>query len=140
VRAVELDAAALRQLETCFGSDRRVEVVAADATALPLPDEPFAVVANLPDEVQQALAERPGAMPDAAMEAFGRASEAEKPLAAQRLVDALHRWVCRLKRSNPSIALDVEAEELADQKEDRDPENPGADLHEPVAARARCGS
>ncbi len=48
MRAVELDAASLRQLETCFGSDRRVEVVAADATALPLPDEPFAVVANLP--------------------------------------------------------------------------------------------
>jgi 23S rRNA (adenine-N6)-dimethyltransferase len=48
VHAVELDAAALRQLEMGFGSDRRVEVVAADATALPLPDEPFAVVANLP--------------------------------------------------------------------------------------------
>lgn len=48
VRAVELDAAALRQLETRFGSDRRVEVVEADATALPMPDEPFAVVANLP--------------------------------------------------------------------------------------------
>ena len=36
-------------------------------------------------------------------------------------------------------ALDVEAEQLADQKEDRDPENPGADLDEPVTARARCG-
>jgi 23S rRNA (adenine-N6)-dimethyltransferase len=48
VRAVELDAAALRQLETRFGSDRRVEIVEGDATALPLPDEPFAVVANLP--------------------------------------------------------------------------------------------
>ena len=48
VRAVELDPAALRQLETRFGGDRRVDVVAGDATALPLPDEPFAVVANLP--------------------------------------------------------------------------------------------
>ncbi len=48
VRAVELDAAALRQLETRFGSERRVEIVEGDATALPLPDEPFAVVANLP--------------------------------------------------------------------------------------------
>ena len=48
VRAVELDPAALRQLETRFSDDRRVEVVAGDATVLPLPDEPFAVVANLP--------------------------------------------------------------------------------------------
>ena len=48
VRAVELDPAALRQLETRFGGDPRVDVVEGDATALPLPDEPFAVVANLP--------------------------------------------------------------------------------------------
>ncbi len=48
VRAVELDPAALRQLETRFGADPRVEVVAGDATLLPLPVEPFAVVANLP--------------------------------------------------------------------------------------------
>ena len=48
VRAVELDPAALRQLETRFGADPRVEVVAGDATLLPLPGEPFAVVANLP--------------------------------------------------------------------------------------------
>lgn len=58
MRAVELDAAALRQLETCFGSDRRVEVVAADATALPLPDEPFAVVANLPFAAGTAILRR----------------------------------------------------------------------------------
>jgi 23S rRNA (adenine-N6)-dimethyltransferase len=48
VRAVELDAAALRRLETRFGGDPRVEVVAGDAAELPLPMEPFAVVANLP--------------------------------------------------------------------------------------------
>src|SRR5204863_3742408 len=48
VRAVELDPAALRQLETRFGGDPRVDAVEGDATALPLPDEPFAVVANLP--------------------------------------------------------------------------------------------
>jgi 23S rRNA (adenine-N6)-dimethyltransferase len=48
VRAVELDPDAVRQLETRFGTDPRVEVVAGDATLLPLPVEPFAVVANLP--------------------------------------------------------------------------------------------
>jgi 23S rRNA (adenine-N6)-dimethyltransferase len=48
VRAVELDPAALRQLQTRFGSDPRIDVVEGDATVLPLPDEPFAVVANLP--------------------------------------------------------------------------------------------
>ena len=48
VRAVELDPAALRQLETRFGGDPRVEVVEGDAMVLPVPDEPFAVVANLP--------------------------------------------------------------------------------------------
>jgi 23S rRNA (adenine-N6)-dimethyltransferase len=48
VRAVELDAAALAELRTRFGGDPRVEVVEGDATLVPLPDEPFAVVANLP--------------------------------------------------------------------------------------------
>jgi 23S rRNA (adenine-N6)-dimethyltransferase len=48
VRAVELDDASLRQLRARFDGDPRVEVVEADATTLPLPDEPFAVVANLP--------------------------------------------------------------------------------------------
>jgi hypothetical protein len=50
-----------------------------------------AVVANLPDEVQRALADRPGAMPEAELEAFQRAGAAAKPVAAQRVVDALHR-------------------------------------------------
>ena len=48
VRAVELDPAALRQLRARFGDDPRVEVVEGDATVVRLPDEPFAVVANLP--------------------------------------------------------------------------------------------
>jgi 23S rRNA (adenine-N6)-dimethyltransferase len=48
VRAVELDATALRQLRSRFAGEPRVEVVAADATRIRLPDEPFAVVANLP--------------------------------------------------------------------------------------------
>jgi 23S rRNA (adenine-N6)-dimethyltransferase len=58
VRAVELDPAALRQLRTRFGGDSRVEVVAADATSVPLPDEPFAVVANLPFAVGTAILRR----------------------------------------------------------------------------------
>ncbi len=48
VCAIELDPAALQQLETRFSDNPRVEVVAGDATVLPLPDEPFAVVGNLP--------------------------------------------------------------------------------------------
>ena len=48
VRAVELDPAALRQLRGRFAGDPRIEVVAADATRVGLPGEPFAVVANLP--------------------------------------------------------------------------------------------
>ena len=48
VRAVELDAAALQQLRTRFDGDPMVEVLAADATRVAPPREPFAVVANLP--------------------------------------------------------------------------------------------
>ena len=58
VRAVELDPAALRQLETRFGGDPRVEVVEGDATLVPLPSEPFAVVANLPFAAGTAILRR----------------------------------------------------------------------------------
>lgn len=58
VRAVELDAAACRQLTTRFGDDPRVEVIEGDATVLPLPDEPFAVVANLPFAAGTAILRR----------------------------------------------------------------------------------
>jgi 23S rRNA (adenine-N6)-dimethyltransferase len=58
VWAVELDPAALRQLETRFGADPRVEIVAGDARLLPLPTEPFAVVANLPFAVGTAILRR----------------------------------------------------------------------------------
>jgi 23S rRNA (adenine-N6)-dimethyltransferase len=58
VRAVELDAAALRQLDARFGNDPRVAVVQGDATLLPLPAEPFAVVANLPFAAGTALLRR----------------------------------------------------------------------------------
>ena len=58
VRAVELDSAGLRQLRTRFGGDPRVEVVAGDATLVPLPGEPFAVVANLPFAAGTAILRR----------------------------------------------------------------------------------
>jgi 23S rRNA (adenine-N6)-dimethyltransferase len=58
VRAVELDPGALRQLEARFGADPRVEVIASDATLLPLPTEPFAVVANLPFAAGTAILRR----------------------------------------------------------------------------------
>lgn len=58
VRAIELDAAALGQLRARFGRDPRVEVVAADATSVRLPDEPFSVVANLPFAVGTAILRR----------------------------------------------------------------------------------
>ena len=58
VRAIELDSAALRQLELRFGGDPRVEVLEGDATLMPLPSEPFAVVANLPFAVGTAILRR----------------------------------------------------------------------------------
>ena len=58
VRAVELDPSALRHLRTRFDRDARIEVVDGDATGLPLPDEPFAVVANLPFAAGTAILRR----------------------------------------------------------------------------------
>jgi 23S rRNA (adenine-N6)-dimethyltransferase len=58
VRAVELDPAALHQLRTRFGGDPRVEVMEGDATVLPLPDEPFSVLANLPFAAGTAILRR----------------------------------------------------------------------------------
>jgi len=58
VRAVELDSAELQQLRTRFDADPRVEVVAGDATLVPLPAEPFAVVANLPFAAGTAILRR----------------------------------------------------------------------------------
>ncbi len=48
VHAIELDGASLAQLRTRFDGEPRVEIVAADATGVRLPPEPFSVVANLP--------------------------------------------------------------------------------------------
>ena len=58
VRAIELDPASLRQLEMRFGGDPSVEVLEGDATLMPLPSEPFAVVANLPFAVGTAILRR----------------------------------------------------------------------------------
>jgi 23S rRNA (adenine-N6)-dimethyltransferase len=58
VRAVELDAPALRQLRGRFAGESRVEVVSADATQVRLPDEQFAVVANLPFAAGTAILRR----------------------------------------------------------------------------------
>jgi 23S rRNA (adenine-N6)-dimethyltransferase len=58
VRAIELDPAALTELRARFSSEPRVEVVAADASAVPLPAEPFAVVANLPFTAGTAILRR----------------------------------------------------------------------------------
>jgi 23S rRNA (adenine-N6)-dimethyltransferase len=58
VRAVELDPASLRQLHARFGEDPRVEIVEADAATMPLPDEPFTVVANLPFAAGTAILRR----------------------------------------------------------------------------------
>jgi 23S rRNA (adenine-N6)-dimethyltransferase len=58
VRAVELDPVALRQLRARFAGNARVEVIAADATTVALPAEPFAVVANLPFAVGTAILRR----------------------------------------------------------------------------------
>lgn len=58
VRAIELDPAALGELERRFGDDPRVEVVAGDATSSPLPGEAFSVVANLPFAAGTAILRR----------------------------------------------------------------------------------
>lgn len=58
VRAIELDPAALRELRARFGAHPRVEVVEGDVTSWPLPDEPFAVVANLPFAAGTAILRR----------------------------------------------------------------------------------
>jgi 23S rRNA (adenine-N6)-dimethyltransferase len=58
VRAIELDPPALKALRARFSADPRVGVVEADATLVPLPDEPFAVVANLPFAAGTAILRR----------------------------------------------------------------------------------
>jgi 23S rRNA (adenine-N6)-dimethyltransferase len=58
VRAVELDGRALTQLGDRFAREPRVEVIAADATTVALPEEPFAVVANLPFAAGTAILRR----------------------------------------------------------------------------------
>jgi len=58
VLAVELDAAVLSQLRGRFARDPQVEVREADATTIALPDEPFAVVANLPFAVGTTILRR----------------------------------------------------------------------------------
>ena len=58
VRAVELDAAALRQLRSRFAGEPQVAVIAGDATRVLLPEEPFAVVANLPFAAGTAILRR----------------------------------------------------------------------------------
>jgi 23S rRNA (adenine-N6)-dimethyltransferase len=58
VRAVEVDPVALHELDARFAAHPRVEVVAADATTLPLPTEPFSVVANLPFAAGTAILRR----------------------------------------------------------------------------------
>jgi 23S rRNA (adenine-N6)-dimethyltransferase len=58
VRAVELDAPALRELRARFDRNPRVALVEADVTTVPLPDEPFAVLANLPVAIGTAVLRR----------------------------------------------------------------------------------
>jgi len=58
VRAVELDPPAIGRLQARFRNDPRVEVVEGDATLVQLPDEPFAVVANLPFAAGTAILRR----------------------------------------------------------------------------------
>lgn len=58
VRAVEIDSISLRELERRFAADPRVDVVECDATVVPLPTEPFSVVANLPFAAGTAILRR----------------------------------------------------------------------------------
>ncbi|HET7567231.1 MAG TPA: rRNA adenine dimethyltransferase family protein [Gaiellaceae bacterium] len=58
VLAVELDPAAADALRRRFAGDPRVDVREADATRIPLPREPFSVVANLPFAAGTAILRR----------------------------------------------------------------------------------
>lgn len=58
VVAIELDRAALATLRRRFATESRVEVRAADARSARLPQEPFAVVANLPFAAGTAILRR----------------------------------------------------------------------------------
>ena len=83
VHTIELDPAACRQLRARFGDHPRVEVIEGDATVLPLPDEPFAVVANLPFAAGTAILRR-------------LLSEPQVPLTQ---LDAIVEWGLAAKRS-----------------------------------------
>jgi 23S rRNA (adenine-N6)-dimethyltransferase len=83
VQAIELDPAACRRLRTRFGDDPRVEVIEGDAAVLPLPEQPFAVVANLPFAAGTAILRR-------------LLSEPQVPLTQ---LDAIVEWGLAAKRS-----------------------------------------
>src|SRR4051794_16654185 len=55
VLAVEYDSLLADRLKRDFAADERVEIVAADALSLPLPKEPFRVVANVPFHITTAI-------------------------------------------------------------------------------------
>jgi 23S rRNA (adenine-N6)-dimethyltransferase len=94
VVAVELDPAALRQLQARFGGHPRLTVMEGDATSLPLPDEPFAVVANLPFAAGTAILRR----------LLG------DPLVPLTQLDAIVEWGLAAKRTAvwPSTVLSCE--------------------------------
>lgn len=58
VRAIEIDGELAARLRARFASRPRVEVVHADALRLPLPHEPFRVVANVPFNRTTAICRR----------------------------------------------------------------------------------
>ncbi len=58
VEAIELDPAWAGRLRKRFAGCRRVEVIEGDALRVPLPEEPFRVVANAPFAVTTALLRR----------------------------------------------------------------------------------
>jgi 23S rRNA (adenine-N6)-dimethyltransferase len=58
VQAIEIDGALVARLCERFGRTPQVEVVNADALGLPLPGEPFRVVANIPFNASTAICRR----------------------------------------------------------------------------------
>jgi 23S rRNA (adenine-N6)-dimethyltransferase len=58
VRAIEIDPALVKSLRHRFARQSHVEVVHGDALRLPLPDEPFRVVANIPFNACTAICRR----------------------------------------------------------------------------------
>jgi 23S rRNA (adenine-N6)-dimethyltransferase len=93
VRAVEIDPALVAPLRRRFGGEPNVEIVGGDALRVPLPGEPFRVVANIPFNRTTAILRR-------------LLDDPRVPLVSADLIVELE-VACKRARCAPSTALGV---------------------------------